>query len=1308
MRLYKIIFLIWIIALTTIRANHQDNYIFQQISLKDGLSQSTVKSIYHDSFGNLWVGTQYGLNRINGSNIEHYFHSASDTTSISDNHIQFIKEDHANNLWVGTSMSLMRYNRAANSFEKLPLENRDLFFRNALVLSDRIIFCASDRLLSVESKSSSFDTKYYSGVTTRLPQAMKLQQLNDSTILIGSRWSGAFYLDLNSGRIDSARFHNSSNITALAIDSLDRIWVSSYGEGLYGYSKQGKLLQHFNKSNSKLTSDIILDLEIIDGNSLWIGTDGGGVSMLDLESYELSPVEISQINSGTPIASSITDIYQDQDNNIWIGSVRGGVFNIKQNFIESFGFIASNSEYGLSEPTVTSFTEDKAGNIWVGTDGNGVNSFDPATKKFKHYPSTFSNKITSLIPFSDDEILFSIYHEPIRLLNKKSGTTRQLPLPRDVSRRIERGWVSVNLYSISESSLLILADSIYLYDKESYPQVSTIKSEQPSGLRSAGSSNGMIYLYCATNVTTIDPIKKTVIGHYNHDTSIHGNITTACCDSDGSIWIGSERSTIKLNSKWEIVETIKSDLFSMATILVPTNDNNLWIGASNKLFKYSLNEDKFTVYDKSDGVEPNEYISKALLTSRDGIIYIGGVNGFQRINNSAEMSSHYIPKILLSNITVDGRKHIFTNTLKPIKLSPYNNYTQINVNIKDNTPLKDKHIRYRLKGLHKNWITTSNTELSFFKLKPGEYELYVQSILYGGGWSEPILLSTIKVLPFWWQTWWFRIAILIMMLSFIYYLEWLNRKREALRIRKEVERYQSELSEEKVKFLINVNHELRTPLTLISAPLARLLKEEEHDKSKLQESLLKISKQVRQMRSVIDMVLDVRKIELNKEIVNRTSLKFNKFILSTIDDFKLEFEAKGLELNYIADNSIDSIEIDKDKLHKVLTNILINSLKFSKKSGSVTVTSNFNDGKVKLTIEDQGIGIDLEETNKIFEGFIQAKHDKGGSGIGLAYCKTLVELQGGEIGCFNNKDQGATFWFEIPVSITPVSNLQLGEDNVNSSLEISTLYPEEYPPIESDILSKYSILVVEDQEELREMIIIEMQKLFSTVHSASNGVEALKVIKEQMPNIIVSDVMMPQMDGLELCKKVKSDLEISHIPVILLTARADSQSLELGYKMGADAYLAKPFEFDSLTSLLYNTLRNRELLREKFKSTGFALLPEEVTTSSADEEFLKQLLEVIHKEISNVDLDVMLLADRMAMSRSTLFAKMKSITGTGVKEFINELRIKQAMVLLKDSETPIVEVSERVGFSQQRYFSTVFKQHTEMTPTEYRKRSRES
>ncbi|MGL4992746.1 MAG: two-component regulator propeller domain-containing protein [Bacteroidales bacterium] len=1305
MRLYKILFLILIISYSTIRANSDKNYIYQQVSLKEGLSQSTVKSILHDSFGNLWVGTQHGLNRINGSQIEQYFHSPSDSTSLPDNHILFIKEDNANNLWIGTNNSMVRYNPESNNFYKLPNENRNLLFRNAIILDDRIVFLASDRIVSIDNKTGSIDTKYYSGVTTRIPQAMRVEHLDDTTILIGSRWSGTFTLDTNTARIDSLNLLNSLNITALAIDSLDRIWISSYGEGLHAYSKEGKPLYRFNKSNSKLESDIILDLEIIDNNSLWIGTDGGGLSRIDLEKTVLSPEKINSINRGTPIANAITDIYQDSEKNIWIGSVRGGIYNLKQNFIESFSFISSSSEYGLSESTVTSFTEGSDGMIWIGTDGNGVNSFDPSTKKFKHYPSTFGNKITSLIPFSDDEILFSIFHEPIRLLNKKSGTTRLLPMPKDISRRIERGWVSVNLYPISESEFLILSDSIYLFEKRNN-RLTTIKAEHSSGLRAAGSSNGITYLYNATNIITLDPTSKSVKSNYTHDISTHGNIATACCDNEGSIWVGSEKSTIKISPLGDIIETIKSDLFTMPTTLVPTSDNKLWIGASNKLFKYSLTEDKFTVYDKSDGVEPNEYISKAILISKQGTIYIGGVTGFQRLYNQEDTTISQSPNILLSNITVDGQKHKLEDVNKPIKLSPYNNSTQININIKDNAPLKEKHIRYQLKGLHKEWITTSNTQLSFFNLKPGEYKLYVQSILFGGGWSKAEHLATISVLPFWWQTWWFRVLLSLTILTFLYLLLWLNNKREARKVQEKLDRYQSELSEEKVKFLINVNHELRTPLTLISAPIARLLKAEDYDKDKIHDTLLKISKQVRQMRSVIDMVLDVRKIELNKDVVNRTHIRLNEFILSTLDEFRIEFESKGIELTYICNNSIDSLEIDKDKLHKVLTNILINSLKFSKNRGIVTVTSTLNSEKLRVTIEDQGIGIDLEDTNHIFEEFQQAKHDKGGSGIGLSYCKTLIEIQGGSIGCFNNEDQGATFWFEIPISQASNTNEKIEGEDKSTNYEISTLYPEEYPPIESGILSRYSILVVEDQQELREMIVIEMQKLFATVYSAANGVEALKVTKDQMPNIIISDVMMPQMDGLELCKCVKSDMEISHIPIILLTARADSKSLEMGYKMGADAYLAKPFEFDSLISLLYNTLRNRELLREKFKATGFALLPEEVTTSSADEEFLKQLLEIIQQEISNVDLDVMLLADKMAMSRSTLYAKMKSITGTGIKDFINELRIKQAMLLLIESDTPIVEISERVGFSQQRYFSTVFKQHTQMTPTEYRKANR--
>lgn len=1302
----RIIFLIIALILSVCTKSHaQFKLNFYEISLKEGLSQTSVHDICRDYKGILWIGTSFGLNRYDGSQMRQYFNAGNDTTSISGNQIHFIKEDQSKNLWIGTNQSVVRYNRESDNFER-PNELKNIIIKSCYQLEDRIIFFTTDRMISYFFQDGSFRTTFFQANIRNIPLSIKIAQLDKQTLLLGTRWRGIFRCDIKTGQLFQEKFHPSAQITDLCIDDNEVIWLSSYGEGLFAYNRNGKLLNHFTTENSDLCYNVILDLQITNNGDLWIATDGNGISRLD-KKYTFHNLIYSPENPNSLPVNSVSKIYQDEYDNIWIGSVRGGVIGTKSNFIRSYTHSFQNSEHGTSERTISSFYEDNNGDIWIGTDGNGINLFNPRNEKFRHYPSTFRRKVTSIAKYSDNELLLSYFHGRLKLFNIKNGTTREFPVPVD-NTDSNNGWIGTTLKNMDKDNILIMGENLHIYSisKNRMNCISNwSKDSLDGGLKFINYKDSVLHIHSPSKIYRINLKNETISLLANTKRSIRTEITAVTQDSTGCFWIGADKGLWKFDPTNEKFTIQNNSIFKRVSTLCFSNDSLLWVGASNMLYCYHIDKKQIWEFGSSDGVQPNIYISKATFRAQNGDIYFGGVNGFQRIMVQSRQKDSVNPVIEPIELQLNGS--LFTgfapDTDRKVTIPPTNQTIDLRLIVKDQSFFNKKIIRYKLEGINDNYIITNDPTIRFTNLSPGEYVLKAQIRNGEGGWSRAFDIIHLTVSPFWWQTWWFK---LIIFGSFIILLYWgwaFYHKKQAKMVSDKLAEHEKEMAEQKIRFLININHELRTPLTLISAPVERLLKDRKliHDES--QKTLLGIYKQTKHMRNVIDMVLDIRKMELSHNELHLSSFNFNQFMEEIIEDFRLEYNAKEIDLEYSSDLDADSlVRLDKDKCHKIITNLMANALKFSDSNSKVCIKIEKKQERIIIYVIDEGIGLAGIDTDKLFKRFYQANHNRGGSGIGLSYSKNLAELMGGTIDCRANKERGATFRVELPESAAPfVAKDIIVTESITAEKEYDVCT---YDSTDKDytMLKDYTILIVEDQPELNSYLKSELSSYFKNVYTAYNGKEGLDIALDKMPDCIISDIMMPEMNGYELCNHLKSNIEVSHIPLILLTARTDEASTRYGYKSGADAYLTKPFSLEALLSLTTNMFSLRVKLQERFRSSGYTLLPEEICCNNEEEQFLKKLMAVIEEEISNPDLDVDMLADRMAVSRSTLYSKMKSISGSGVKDFINEIRIKRAMILLQETNMQIVEISEKVGYNQQRYFSTVFKQYTQMTPTQYR------
>ena len=1293
-------FLIWILFFVLSTKAEQQDYYFRQISLEQGLSQSRVQCIYRDHQGVIWIGTKWGLNSYDQSELKSYFHDREQPNSLPDNFIRFITEDRLGDLYVSTNKGIAIYNKAENQFQPLKYNGKPFNAWSYLQIGDNFLFGGEETLYQYNLTDKSITTIFPDIDGDKLKCINRIFQWSPDMLITSSKKDGLWMYDLIKKKMYRCPFVKEREINTIFVDSQNRLWVSFYGKGIACYSKEGKRLFSLSTKNSGLNNDIIFDFLEKD-NQLWIATDGGGINILDFQTMKFSHLKhISDDEQSLP-NNSIYRLYKDQMDNIWIGSIHGGLFAIKKVFIKTYKDVPLNNPNGVSERTVVSIFEDKDTLLWIGTDGGGINSFDQKTNTFHHYPTTYGEKVTSITDFSENELLLSCFNKGVFTFNKRTAQMQPFPIINDsISKREFSSGDLVNLYA-TKDNIYILGAKVYIYNKHtrqtSILYAPQIDIQRQIAMQAIYSDDTHLYLMGTNNLFKLNFKTNELSSLVNMKEG--DDFTSACRDDKGNFWIGSNFGLLFYNKQTGKTEKIHTNLFNSVSSLAYDKKGKVWIGAQNMFFAYIINEKRFVILDESDGVPSNELIFTPIPALRTPNLYMGGTMGLVRINTDIIFESNSSPILKLLEVKLNGK-----STLKQVNnncISIPWNHSSFNIKvIADEKNSFRKHLfRYVITGKDKMVIESYLQTLELGTLASGEYTISVSCDTSNGEWSQPTEILTIIVSPPWWKSTWFIILCIFfafLVAGMVFFS--LIRKKEN-RLKREMREHEKKIYEEKIRFLINISHELRTPLTLIYASLKRILNKEVKQ-DELPEYLQGAFKQANQMKDIINIVLDTRKMEVGQEVLHISSHPLHKWIQEVAETFQTASKAKEIEITYDFDDSIQSIAYDDTKCKVVLSNLIMNALKYSPNQTRIVIKTIRTNESIQVHVQDQGIGLDYVDIKKLFTRFYQGKHNEGGSGIGLSYAKMLIDLHGGRMGAFNNKDRGATFFYEIP------ANLQEQEVSCPQHSYLNELLssPEEEEKIESGSFSLqgYSLLIVEDKQDLREFLKNALKDKFKKIYQAENGLVALEVIKQQQPDIIVSDVMMPQMNGYQLCKEIKENLNISHIPVILLTARADSESQMLGYKLGADAYLPKPFEMEMLLSVIQNQMRNREYIKSRYRGNQFILSPQEATFSNADEQFMIKLNEMIDQNLSQPDLDVKFLTAQMAMSRTSLYNKVKELTGMGANDYINRRRIDKAIILLTQSDMSITEISEQVGFTYQRYFSTLFKEMKGMTPSQFR------
>lgn len=1282
--------LLFLTSVLSLQANGS-YYYFKQIAIKEGLP-SSVTTVYDDEDGFLWIGTNYGIYRFDGSKLKKMPISSSQQVSP---YIYHIKGDDEGHIWIFNSQGVTLYNPKEDAVEPFLLDGQAI--HSYTVLSD-----GNGILLPIHGAILRYDKAL--NIHSRLDLSKQIDILNmevyDSQhYLVHTNKRTLELVDKKTGEVKASPFSTKDQIWDFYRDSRNHYWISTYGTGVSCYTSQGKLLTTYTPDNSELNNSAILDIAERNGQ-IWLATDGGGINIVQPETRQITILS-NQQDSRFP-ANSVTCL-NNGANNMWIGMVREGVLGAKENFITTYSKSPLNDPSGMSEKCPLCLYEDADGTIWIGTDGGGVNSFDPETEKFTHYPATSGDKIVSLCAYSEDELLISNYLTGLHLFNKKTGTHRKFTIIDEATdKRIVNSGTSINLFVnwLNEIELQGGAYCRYSKEKKQFTPIPLPEGEYGGSWYHVGDYRSKSYFHNQSRIFRHNRQTNRIELVYRGDNL---SIVTACIDSQGKVWIASRNHLCTFNVDTYETEQIKlPDNNDIITSLVIDHQGTIWMGTPGALYSYFPREKRFVIFSESDGVLPNDFLPKPVLVTRNDHVYMGGAMGLVRVNKAffRESGSGDNLRLSLLEVQLNG-----TNAVAgPNKeLQVPSSFTSLSIHTKlDGTdPFRKRIYRYQIEGLNHTFTESSKSYLMIQSLPPGDYRIIVQCTMADGLWSEPFTLLNLTVLPPWWQRTWFIVLVALLVISGLTYLV---HQRE-LQLQRSLKEKERQIYKDKVQALININHALRTPLTLIYSPLKQLLNSKQMP-YELRIKLQGVLKQTRQMKNIIDMILSMRRMEVGLNRLRLTPTCFNGWLQTIIDDFKGEYELRNIRLLFKPDARVGVVSLDAGRCEIIVNNLLMNAYKFSNPDSTVTVSTHLEqDGNlIRIEVCDEGIGLGNEDPQKLFTRFQQGNHRIEGNGIGLSYAKQLVEMHGGEIGARSNEETGATFFFTLPL------HEEQAQVECPAKPYINQFLPSKEKAIKevtfSEEIKFHSVLIVEDDPDLCDFLAANLQSVFATTYVAHDGMEALPVIVSRLPQLIISDVTLPRINGLELCRKVKQNPELSFIPVILLAPDMDELNAEDGYKTGADAYVAKPFDIDLLIVQVQTILNNRNIVRKHYQTTEPSEKVPAETDNYIEEQFVIHLNKVIVENLSNTDLNVDKVARLMRMSRASLYNKMKAVVGIGVNEYITKQRIRYAEQQLIDTDLSIRDISEKAGFLHQRNFSTTFKNITGFSPSDYRKNRR--
>lgn len=1338
--LFKTIFSLLFLLSSFTYSNEANPISFSQISLNDGLSQSTVFSIAQDKMGNMWFATYDGLNKYDGYSFTVYRHDYADSQSIASDITRTLRFDSQGAMWIGTREGLSCYDVKKDNFmnymyKGIPIQVNAI----AEIKENTLILGTFKGVLFFDTKERKF---------TPLPN----KQLAALSVNYIMKDQDKVYIGTNNGLYSYSLSTNvleqlfpkllNKKVQCILKQSGYRLWIATEGDGLYMMNlRTGQLKVHkHDASNPKsLRSNYIRSLALDVKNQLWIGTFNElniyNEATDSFQAYISNPVQ-----KGSLSQNSVRSIFLDSQGGMWLGTYFGGL-NYYHPLKNRFGHIKRVPfQNSLNDNVVSCMVEDRNQNIWIGTNDYGLNFYNTKTKQFTYYTlqegnnsgigsnnvkAVYLDEKRNLVYIGTHTAGLSVLHLDSKKVDSYNLSNSKLPDENVYSiLPTQNGelWIGT-LKGLAKynpnTHAITFAPRLYRKKDISGKSITTMFRDSKNRLW-IGGENGL-------NVYKSDRLIDISYIIYSNPMLQNAFVNSITEDKQGRIWVASRDGLYVYNDRTRQIKhyTVKNGLPNNVVYGVLQDAfGRIWFSSNKGLSCLSPETDSFRNYTESDGIQSNQFNNYSFCRTRNGEMYFGGINGITTFRPELLIDNPYTPSVVIKDLKLfnksvrpdDETGVLSQNICMTDAITLESSQSAFSLEFLVSNYISGQHntFAYKLEGYDKEWYTLTNQHtVSYSNLPAGTYIFKVKAANSDGKWNMTPTELKITILPVWYMTWW-ALSLFTILLAGVSLLTfrflWIRKSMESqLKMERLEKEKQHEVSQMKMRFFINISHELRTPLTLILAPLQELLNRINDKWSKQQ--LEYIERNANRLLHLVNQMMDYRRAELGVLELKVKEGNINEAVRPIFMLFDKLAKKKGISYQFESDVESDSVLFDSNYMELITNNLLSNAFKFTPEGGTITLKIEVKESNLYFSITDTGIGIPKDKQARIFERFYQVDGDHFGTGIGLSLVKCLVELHHGTITLVSDKGQGSTFTISIPQALESYHTTELCNAEENTEVDYhstnkkesfytnANLAIEEHKLEEGEEHRSTTILVVEDNQEISDYLNESLSAYFNILQ-APNGEVALEMLKEKEVDVIITDVMMPVMDGIKFCKQVKRNIHTCHIPVIILSAKSDIKDQLEGLQVGADDYMPKPFSLSILTTKIQNMLRTRYRAIEKY-SKSMDVDPEKVTFNVLDEELLKRAVEVVKKNIDNIEFSADEFAREMNMSRSNLHLKMKAITGESTIDFVRKIRFNEACKLLKEGRYTIAEISSMVGFNTPSYFATSFKKYIGCLPTEY-------
>ena len=1305
----------------------EEHYYFKNLSIRNGLSQNTVNAILQDRKGFMWLGTKDGLNRYDGLSFRKFKHDAANPRSIGNSFITSLYEDFNGNIWVGTDAGVYIYYPEKEAFEEFDCQSLE-----KTRIERSVSMIAGDKQgrvwIAVEAQGMfCYDARQ------KLLRNYPLSEISSNikcftfdsggTLWLGFYGDGLYYSKDNLATVhpygspeDGKREFEGGVITKIVQGNYNCLYIGSVKEGVSELNLTSGQVRNLLAIDESGESIFCRDLLPYSDNELWIGTESG-IYIYNLRTAQFIHLRASLYDSYSLSDNAIYALYKDREEGLWIGSYFGGVDYYPRQYTYFAKYYPKNIANSLHGKRVREFCRADDGTLWIGTEDGGLNHFNPKTKEFHFFePSAGFTNIHGLC-MDGSHLWVGTFSKGLRVIDTRTGV---------VLRTYTEGHTP---HSLNDNSIFSIcrtsAGEIYLgtlfgllrYNRtqdnfDRIPELNgkfvyDIKEDSYGNLWLATYANGA---YCYD--VSVRRWKNYVFDAEDEKSLPYDKVLSVFEDSYRQIWLTTQGGGFCLFhpdtetfTRYGLKDGLPNDVVYQ---IVEDDDRFLWLTTNNGLVRFDPKTMEMKVFSTANGLPTNQFNYRSGFKDEAGNIYLGSINGFVAFDPRTFAENRQVPAVAITDFLLFNKEVPVGETDSPLKSSitfsdkvvltaDQNSFSFRIAALSYQAPRMNK-LMYKLEGFDEGWLTIGESPLvTYSNLGYGDYVFKVKASNSDGVWNEQETSLHLSILPpFYLSGWAYCFYVLFFMgclVCAIFYFKRRNYRKQHRQMEMLEQEKEREVYHAKIDFFTNVAHEIRTPLTLIKGPLENIILKKEVD-SETKEDLYIMKQNTERLLNLTNQLLDFRKTETRGFRLNFTECDVVAVLRETYLRFTSLAKQKGLDFILELPQECFMADVNQEALTKIISNLLNNGVKYASTYLRISLETDEKVFHIRAFNDGEMIPDTMKE--EIFKPFVRLdKEDEvtTGTGIGLALSRSLAELHQGSL-MMEKGEEVNCFCLTLPVNQD--STITLSAENVSQVEENSCGWEQE----ETDTKEKKPmILVVEDNPDMLAFIRKQLTTEYSVL-TAMNGIEALAVLDNHYVNLVVSDVMMPQMDGFELCKTIKSDLSYSHIPVVLLTAKTNIQSKIEGLELGADAYIEKPFSVEYLLANISSLIHNREKLRQTFAKSPF-VAANTMALTKADEEFIWKLNDIIQANLHNPEFSMEDMADALKMSRSSFYRKIKGVLDLSPNEYLRLERLKQAAQLLKEGKSRVNEICYTVGFNSPSYFSKCFLKQFGVLPKDF-------